>query len=566
MWKNLKIGYKYFSALIFTVFLFSIGALLMFNLLSISISATEEVDRRGKDTILIANTKNLFEQKDNAIANYIITKDEQYLNEYERLVTVYEETEKELYLVIDTDEEQQLLAEVEGIDHHVVDLYEDEIIPMIKQNMLNDQEMIEIRKELNELKQEVFIRLEKISSSIIEEKNEAIMNAKSSLNNAIKTFILSMIGSALIGGIIMYFINKKVSHNLNQLVIHCNEISQGNLSIGKIVNDSDDEVGKLVKSVNKMSVSLRTLISEISNTSIELAAHSEQLYHSTECVKEGGNQISQAMNDLAIGATEQANSSSDLAENVQVLSSKLNEANRESESISEDSNNLLSLTKKGNDLMNSTIEKMYIIDEIVTESVQKVTGLEQKTSEINKIINVIKEISEQTNLLALNASIEAARAGEKGRGFAVVAAEVRKLAEQVSKSVEEITQIVRGIQLETNGVTKALSTGYTEIKSGVTSIQVTEETFKVINREINEMMNGLNDISNTIEGVSQNTININEDIHNISCVAEQYAAGIQETTATMEDSNVAIQEIMKSSEDLANLAEKLTTTVQKFSI
>lgn len=60
-----------------------------------------------------------------------------------------------------------------------------------------------------------------------------------------------------------------------------------------------------------------------------------------------------------------------------------------------------------------------------TRNVISVDSLIQKTREIGRIVDTIKEISYKTNLLALNAAIEAARAGENGRGFAVVADEVR---------------------------------------------------------------------------------------------------------------------------------------------
>lgn len=70
--------------------------------------------------------------------------------------------------------------------------------------------------------------------------------------------------------------------------------------------------------------------------------------------------------------------------------------------------------------MSSTVELMKKIDKVVSESVHKVRGLDQKSKEISTLVQVIKEVSEQTNLLALNAAIEAARAGEHGKGFAVV--------------------------------------------------------------------------------------------------------------------------------------------------
>ncbi|MEM6469622.1 MAG: methyl-accepting chemotaxis protein [Planctomycetota bacterium] len=96
--------------------------------------------------------------------------------------------------------------------------------------------------------------------------------------------------------------------------------------------------------------------------------------------------------------------------------------------------------------VNQTAGKATETEQEVEQTARSVERLNESSREIEKVVELIRNLASQTNLLALNATIESARAGESGKGFAVVANEVKELAKQTSNATESIDELVTSIR------------------------------------------------------------------------------------------------------------------------
>jgi len=175
---------------------------------------------------------------------------------------------------------------------------------------------------------------------------------------------------------------------------------------------------------------------------------------------------------------------------------------------------------------------------IVREAVEAMARIENASSEIGKIINVIDEIAFQTNLLALNAGVEAARAGEAGKGFAVVAQEVRELAQRAAGAAKDIKVLV--------------GRSSTEVGTGVRLVQ---ETGKALGR------------------IGTDVVRINEHMTSIVMAAREQSTGLQEINTAigqldqMTQQNAAmVEETNAASHTLAQDAEGLTALIGQFQL
>lgn len=147
---------------------------------------------------------------------------------------------------------------------------------------------------------------------------------------------------------------------------------------------------------------------------------------------------------------------------------------------------------------------------------EKIAGVHQKTIDIGKVIDIIRNIADQTNLLALNAAIESARAGEHGRGFAVVSDEVRKLAEYTKGSVESVLKSIASLQTETKAFTLILDNSMGQLEEGKGLVDTAKDSVKEIDGIMNSVSKGISTSTAFYREQSASMHEFYDDVHNVA--------------------------------------------------
>lgn len=191
----------------------------------------------------------------------------------------------------------------------------------------------------------------------------------------------------------------------------------------------------------------------------------------------------------------------------------------------------------------------------------------KRVEEINALTEEILAISSKTNLLALNASIEAARAGEAGKGFAVVAEEIRELADNSRQAVDKIRNVTEGVVdnvsflSETSSRLLTFMTGKViEDYKGMTELAGMYEKDAEFYGDIS------GDLGAASQEMSASMAQINDSIVVVTELVGEIAESMESMSRSAVDSNENSGAVMKQVEELFRLSELLNQTVASFKV
>ncbi|MDE7339050.1 MAG: methyl-accepting chemotaxis protein [Lachnospiraceae bacterium] len=367
---------------------------------------------------------------------------------------------------------------------------------------------------------------------------------------------------------ISIFFGRRLARGIQKVEANLRKIEDGDLSfeIDSKLIDRSDEIGKIAQSLNQVRLSLAGMIGDVSHASTQLKKSSEDFSEKFGDITNSINDTNCAIDEMAKGTASLAEETETVNEKVQKLGDVIDVEKNEMDKLEASVDTMM----KFSDGASESIKKLYEISEITSNAIRVVSEQTKQTSEsavhINKMVEVIKNMTSQTNLLSLNASIESARAGEAGRGFAVVAEEIRNLAEKSAESAAGIETVVKELTTNVAVSTDRMQEAMTNVEEQINQLKETQAAFENLYKEINIV----DDVAMTI-GKQTDILNelktvVADSVCNLGSVVEENSASAQETSAGMQVVAEAIQECYRDTQMLVELSEEQNQKTRKFTL
>ncbi len=379
---------------------------------------------------------------------------------------------------------------------------------------------------------------------------------------------------------------RKLRHWIGKVADVCEEVASGNLEARIHGWHEEDDIGRIVSSVNRLldvtdafvreakaslqhasdgkffrRVLVRGLPGTFRQGAMIINEATEKMGEQATALVDAHRQrvaladdleaqVRQVVEKIASSANHMQSTAASLVEAAKTTTSKSEAVAHEAGETAASVQAVASATEElgvtaaeiSRQVADSTETSRHAVAEL--ERTQVVVGeLTHASKQIGNVVNVISDVANQTKLLALNATIEAARVGEVGKGFGVVAAEVKNLARQTSGATGDVAALIEALQGATSQGVAALA----RVDAAIRRFDMIAST---IATSVSEQRLANSDISKNLQRAAVGTRGVTDSITFVSRAAQ--------------DTSDAALSVHTTAADLSRQAEQLSSATIHF--
>jgi methyl-accepting chemotaxis protein len=347
---------------------------------------------------------------------------------------------------------------------------------------------------------------------------------------------LAVAGLAGLLGLLAW-LTRSLTSRISAAVEASRRVAQGDLT-GSLEIRGSDETGQLLRDVGAMTASLKDIVTQVKQASVDLNATARQVAAASRQQEEAIASLGTSTNEAAVASRQIAVTGRELLGTMGDVASVAAETAR--------------VADHGRTGLSDVGGTMATLERSTGSFSQRLGLIRQRAEDINLVITTITKVADQTNLLSINAAIEAEKAGEYGQGFLVVAREIRRLADQTAVATLDIERLVEQMQEAVHAGVGEMEQLAVDVKDGVNRVATISDQFT-------DVIDKVHSLSGRFESVKQGM--------------QAQAAGatqISEALVTLTDGSRTaadtLREFREASQQMVLAVDGLADTVSRFQV
>ncbi len=316
---------------------------------------------------------------ESAQRGYLLTGDESFLAPYEKaretFLTRNDALEEQ---TADNPRQQERLVEMENTYQRWIDDYIQPAIDLRRQaGDLDDN----VRDRIQEMKVDAETAMQtmrEIDHAMIEEEHGLLEERQARLER-VDAFMKGVLGfgslfAVLIAVLAGLFITRSVVRPIRQAVDIAHHVADGDLSITP-TSDAKDEAGQLIRQLGATVKRLRQMMGDISNSSSQLAAATEEMSAVSEQTKGG--------------AQKQRDETSQVATAITQMSSAVEEIARNMQSVNDSATDTDERARAGMEAMDDNMRSMQSLSDDMQRAGDVIRDVNKHSDSIGSVLDVI---------------------------------------------------------------------------------------------------------------------------------------------------------------------------------
>ncbi|SDK81258.1 globin-coupled sensor protein [Natronorubrum texcoconense] len=265
----------------------------------------------------------------------------------------------------------------------------------------------------------------------------------------------------------------------------------------------------------------------------------EELHEASEAVATRAETISSHTATQATKTNRAATELGELSAAVEEVASVTDEVRRESDRTER-------LAAEGVEAADDALAELEAIEDATTAVSRSVADLEERTREIDAVVDRLDALAERTTVLAKNAKIEAARSDGQHTGsgtMGVIADEVESFAERTKRDLAAIETAVEGVRDDALETVETTEETVDRVDDGTDRVRETMASLEGIHESAETTAVRMEDVAAATDQQARNVEAAATTVEEIAGTADQVATAAESTAAASQEQTASLRNV-----------------------